>query len=144
MLGFIAGGIITSFLGDSLERKYWLPISAILTLIGAAFVAEAGKNVDLSFLGAAIVFLGFNMWVSPTYALSAESFPSRSRTTGFGLVDGIGHVGGGIGVLLIAPYIPKVSALAALMLISGFLVVAAIIVQAAPATRGEQLEQVSP
>lgn len=144
VLGFIAGGIITSFLGDSLERKYWLPLSAILTLIGAAFVAEAGKNIDLSFVGAAIVFLGFNMWVSPTYALSAESFPSRSRTTGFGLVDGVGHIGGGIGVLLIAPFIPKLSALAALMLISGFLVVAAIIVQAAPSTRGEQLEEVSP
>lgn len=144
VLGFILGAIITSIYGDSIERKYWLPISAVLTLIGAVFVAEAGTNIDLSFLGAGIIFLGFNMWVSPTYALSAESFPSRSRTTGFGLVDGIGHVGGGIGVLVIAPYIPKLSPLSALILISIFLVISAIIVQAAPATKGIHLEEVSP
>lgn len=144
VLGFILGGIITSIYGDSIERKYWLPLSAILTLIGAVLVAQAGTHINLSFLGAGIIFLGFNMWVSPTYALSAESFPSRSRTTGFGLVDGIGHIGGGIGVMVIAPFIPKLTPLAALMMISGFLVVAAIIVQAAPATRGRQLEEVSP
>lgn len=144
VIGFIIGGIITSIYGDSLERKYWLPIAAVLTIIGALLVAEAGKNIDLSFLGSAVVFLGFNIWVSPTYALSAESFPSRSRTTGFGLVDGVGHIGGGIGVLIIAPYIPKMSALSALLLISAFLVIASIIVQAAPATKGEQLEEVSP
>ena len=43
-----------------------------------------------------------------TYARSAESFPTRARTTGFALVDGVGHLGGGIGVLLIAPAIGHV------------------------------------
>lgn len=144
VVGFILGAIITSIYGDSIERRYWLPISALLTLVGAVLVAEAGTNIDMSFLGSGVIFVGFNMWVSPTYALSAESFPSRSRTTGFGLVDGVGHIGGGIGVLVIAPYIPKLSPLAALLLISSFLVISAIIVQAAPATKGKQLEEVSP
>ena len=35
-----------------------------------------------------------------------RSFPTRARTTGFALVDGVGHLGGGIGVLLIAPATP--------------------------------------
>ncbi|TAN31258.1 MAG: MFS transporter, partial [Actinomycetota bacterium] len=144
VVGFIIGGLITSVYGDSIERKYWLPISAIITLIGGIIVAEAGKDLTMSFIGSGIVFLGFNLWVSPTYALSAESFPSRARTTGFGLVDGFGHIGGGIGILVIAPLIPKMSALGALILICAFLIVAAIIVQFAPSTRGRDLEEVSP
>ncbi len=58
--------------------------------------------------------------------MTAESFPTRARTTGFGLVDGVGHLGGGIGVLLIAPYVKHMSVLGALILISAFLVVAAV------------------
>jgi len=142
--GFLLGSLITSVFAESLERKHWLPISAAITLAGAAIVAEAGKHIGVSFLGSGLIFVGFNMWVSPTYALSAECFPSRARSTGFGIVDGIGHLGGGIGILVLAPYIPKLSPLAALMLISGFLVVAAVIVQWAPATRGAILEEVSP
>ena len=144
VLGFILGALITSVYADSIERKYWLPIAAVITLIGGILVAEAGKDLTLSFLGSGIVFLGFNIWVSPTYALSAECFPSRARTTGFGLVDGVGHIGGGIGILVIAPLVPKMSPLGALMLICAFLIVAAVVVQLAPSTRGKDLEEVSP
>ncbi len=143
-LGFIVGCIITSMWGDAIERKYWLPISAVITLIGGIMIAVAKTDLTISFLGSAVVFLGFNLWVSPTYALSAESFPSRARTTGFGLVDGFGHIGGGIGILVIAPLVPKMSPTGALMLICVFLIVAAIIVQFAPSTRGKDLEEVSP
>jgi MFS family permease len=144
VVGFIAGSIFTSFFAERLERHLWLPLSAVITLGGAALVAEAGTHIVASFAGSALIFVGFNMWVSPTYALSAESFPSRARTTGFGVVDGIGHLGGGIGVLVISPYIPHLPPIAALMMISGFLVLAAVVVQLAPATRGVPLERVSP
>jgi hypothetical protein len=77
-------------------------------------VAEAGtKSLAIAFIGSAIVFFGFNTWVPMTYALSTESFPTRARVTGFGMVDGVGHLGGGIGVLLIAPQIPHMSVLGA-------------------------------
>ena len=84
------------------------------------------------------------MWVSPTYAMTAESFPTRARTTGFALVDGVGHIGGGIGVLVIAPILPHMSVLGALTLISSFLVVAAVLAQFTTHTRGRPLDQVSP
>jgi hypothetical protein len=79
-----------------------------------------------------------------TYALSTESFPTRARTTGFGLVDGVGHVGGGIGVLVIAPLIPNMSVLGAMMLVSAFLVAAAIVGQFSVKTRGRHYEEISP
>ncbi|MDG6999633.1 MAG: MFS transporter [Nitrososphaerota archaeon] len=143
-IGFIVGCIITSTWGDSIERKYWLPISAVITLIGGILIATAGTDLTISFIGSGVVFLGFNLWVSPTYALSAECFPSRARTTGFGLVDGFGHIGGGIGILVIAPLVPKMSPTGALLLICAFLIVAAVIVQLSPATKGKDLEEVSP
>ena len=130
---------------DRLERKFWLPIGATITVIGGVIVAEAGTTgLAIAFIGAAIVFFGFNIWVPMTYALSTESFPTRARLTGFGLVDGVGHLGGGIGVLVIAPQIPNMTVLEAMLLVSAFLVLAAIVAQFSPNTRGRHYEEVSP
>lgn len=143
-LGFVAEAIVMSFLVERLERRYWLPISAALTLVGALLVAEAGTSIGVSFVGAILIFAGFNVWISPTYAMTAESFPTRARTTGFALVDGVGHIGGGIGVIVIAPILPHMSVFGALMLISSFLVIAAILAQLTTHTRGRPLDQISP
>ena len=51
-------------------------------------------------------FFGFNLWVPMSYAWTTENFPTRARATGFALADGIGHLGGGVGILVIAPLIP--------------------------------------
>jgi MFS transporter, putative metabolite:H+ symporter len=142
--GFLACALFAVRYAERLERKFWLPIGALITVIGAILVAEAGTSTAVAFIGMAVVFFGFNVWVPMTYALSAESFPTRARVTGFGLVDGIGHLGGGIGVLLIAPQIPHMSVLGAFLVISGFLVVAAVIAQFTLNTRAQRFEDVSP
>jgi putative MFS transporter len=143
-IGFVIEAIVMSFIVEKLERRYWLPIGAAVTLIGAFVVASAGTQIAVTFIGAMLIFAGFNLWVSPTYALTAENFPTRARSTGFALVDGVGHLGGGIGILVIAPIIPQLSVLGALLLISGFLVVAAILVQFTRHTRNRSLDEVSP
>jgi MFS family permease len=143
--GFLACALFAVAFADRLERKYWLPIGAVITVIGGIIVAEAGTtSLAIAFVGSAIVFFGFNVWVPMTYTLSTESFPTRARTTGFGLVDGVGHFGGGIGVLVIAPLIPHMSVLGAMLLVSGFLVAAAIVAQFSPNTRGRHYEEISP
>ena len=143
--GFLACALFAVAFADRLERKYWLPIGAVITVIGGVIVAEAGtKSLAIAFIGSAIVFFGFNIWVPMTYALSTESFPTRARVTGFGMVDGVGHLGGGIGVLLIAPQIPHMSVLGAMMAIAGWLVLAAIVAQFSVNTRGRHYEEISP
>jgi MFS family permease len=142
--GFLACALVAVRYAERLERKLWLPIGAFITVIGAVLVAEAGTSTGIAFIGMAVVFFGFNLWVPMTYALSAESFPTRARVTGFGLVDGIGHLGGGIGVLLIAPQIPHMSVLGAFLVIAGFLVVAAVIAQFTVDTRARRFEDLSP
>jgi MFS transporter, putative metabolite:H+ symporter len=143
--GFLACALFAVAFADRLERKYWLPIGAVITVIGGIVVAEAGTNsLVIAFIGSAIVFFGFNLWVPMTYTLSTESFPTRARTTGFGLVDGVGHFGGGIGVLIIAPQIPNMSVLGAMLLVSAFLVAAAVVAQFSTNTRGRHYEEISP
>jgi putative MFS transporter len=143
--GFLGCALFAVAFADRLERKHWLPIGAVITVIGSVIVAEAGTSgLAIAFVGSAIVFFGFNIWVPMTYTLSTESFPTRARVTGFGLVDGVGHLGGGIGVLVIAPQIPHMTVLEAMLVVSGFLVLAAIVVQFSPNTRGRYYEEVSP
>jgi putative MFS transporter len=149
VFGFIAIAIFVTIFGEALERKHWLPIMAIVTLIGGILIAVAGQPVPHqipwgAFVGSFIIFAGFNGWVPQTYAWSAENFPTRARATGFGIVDGAGHVGGGIGLMAIAPILPGIGALASFVLIAGFLIVAAIIAQFGVATRGKDLEVISP
>src|SRR5205823_12788049 len=116
---------------------------------GGLLVAPAGQPTRgavpwVAFIGSAIVFFGFNVWVPQTYAWSAENYPTRARATGFGLVDGVGHVGGGIGLIAIAPILPAIGPVLSFVLIAGFLIVAAIIAQFGVNTRGKALEDVSP
>lgn len=142
--GFVLCAVVAFAYGELMERKAWLPISAALTLIGGVIIALAGARIGLSVIGSVILFFGFNLWVPIAYSWTTENFPTRARTTGFALVDGIGHLGGGVGVMFIAPLIPHLDALQAMLLIGGFLVVAALIAQLGTTTRSRMLEEVSP
>jgi MFS transporter, putative metabolite:H+ symporter len=145
VIGFVAAGAFCALYAERLERKGWLPVAAAITLIGGIIVALAGDTaIGFAFVGAAIVFFGFNLWVPMAYAWTAENFPTRARTTGFAMVDGVGHLGGGVGVLLIAPYVEDMGALVSFLVICAFLVAAAVIAQFGEPTRHRALDDVSP
>ena len=143
-VGFFVQGLFSARWSEVVERRYWLPIGAALTLLGGILVATLGSSIGWAFAGFFIVFFGFNVWVPPTFALSAESFPTRFRSAGFGLVDGLGVTGGAVGLLVVAPLVPRLGPLPAMVLISGFLVVAAVIAQFTPRARNRVLEILSP
>lgn len=152
-IGFILCTIFAYLFGESLERKIWLPIAAILTLGGGILIAlTASSNLTLAIIGSIITFFGFNLWVPMTYTWSTESYPTRARATGFALVDGIGHLGGGVGILFIAPLIPVLmkqlggttGPVVIFVIIVAFLIVAAIIAQFGSSTRNKRLDEVSP
>jgi MFS family permease len=151
--GFVAAAVFAYFFGERLERKLWLPISAVLTIIGGILVALfTSSNFTLAAIGAMLIFFGFDLWVPMTYTWSTEIYPTRARATGFALVDGIGHLGGGVGILLLAGNIPSLLSsfgpsngpLVILLLICIGIAAAAILAQFGPATRGKRLDEVSP
>lgn len=144
-IGFILCAVVAYAWGEGMERKRWLPLSALITLVGGVLIALAGQSsFTVSVIGAMIVFFGFNLWVPITYSWSTENYPTRARTTGFALVDGIGHLGGGVGLVVLAPLLPLISPLGAFLLVPAFLVVGAIIAQFGINSRGQRLEEVSP
>jgi MFS family permease len=142
--GFVLAAVSAYAYGEWMERKIWVPLAAAITLVGGVLVALGGSIFWLGVIGSMVVFFGFNVWVPIAYTWSAESYPTRARTTGFALVDGIGHLGGGVGLIFIAPLIPHLGVLLAMLIIIGFLVLAAIIAQFGLATKGRFLDEISP
>lgn len=144
VIGFVLAAIVCYVFGELLERRRWMIIAAALTFIGGIIVALGGQNMWVSVIGAIIIFFGFDVWVPIVYAWSVENYPTRARTTGFALVDGVGHVGGGVGILAVAALVPHMSVLEALILASSFLIIAAIIAQFGISTKDKLLDDISP
>ncbi len=143
--GFIIVAVFAYFFSESLERKYWLPIATVLTLIGGLIIALAGSgNFTVAAIGSIILFFGFNLFVPMCWAWSAENYPTRARTSGFALVDGIGHLGGGIGILILAPFIPTMGPVITFLVFGGFLVISSVVAQFGISTRNKRLDEVSP
>ncbi len=125
----------------------------MLTVIGCILIgAFTSSNFTLAAIGSIITFFGFNLWVPMTYTWTTEHYPTRARTTGFALGDSLGHLGGGVGILLLAGNIPNLlntfgtssGPILILLLICIGLVVAAIIALFGTATRDKRLDEVSP
>ncbi len=142
--GFVLCAVVSYAHGERMERKHWMLLAALITLAGSLLIALGGKELLLAIVGAIVVFFGFNLWVPIVYAWSIEHYPTRARTTGFALVDGIGHLGGGIGIFVIAPMIPRMGVLGSFVLIGGFLFLAALVAQLGIATRSRLLDEISP
>lgn len=143
--GFIGVAVFAYFFSESLERKYWLPISAILTILGGLLIALSGSgNFAGAAIGSIILFIGFNLFVPMCWAWSAENYPTRARTSGFALVDGIGHIGGGVGMLVLVPFMPTLGPVGTFLVLGGFLVVSSIIAQFGISSKARRLDEVSP
>ncbi|MCL6627491.1 MFS transporter [Alicyclobacillus shizuokensis] len=144
VFGMVLSAVFAYWFGERLERKVWLILSALTTILGGVLIGLAGSNLTLAMVGSVILFLGENFWVPIAYAWTSENFPARARTSGFALVDGVGHIGAGIGIWAIAPLVAPLGALKGFLFISGFLFVAAVIALFGVRTKDRTLEEISP
>lgn len=142
LTGFIAAALLARSLIDHVERRLWMGIGAAITLVGALLVAS-GAASWLLLVGAIVLFFGQNVWFPAQYALTAESFPTRFRTTAYALADSIGHIGGGIGVFILVPLLSQLPLMWTMLGLVAFLAVAALVNLLAPATRHRSLEEIS-
>ncbi|MBG6085156.1 MFS transporter [Zhihengliuella flava] len=142
LIGFIAAAFVARAVVDRLERKVWMAVGAAITVAGAVVVALSGEPLVV-FAGAIILFFGQNIWVPAQYALTAESFPTRMRTTAYAVADSIGHVGGGLGVFLLVGLLGNLPLEATMLVLVAFLALGAVVNAAAVSTRGRNLEEIS-
>jgi putative MFS transporter len=143
LIGFLVSTLVAVGYSERLRRRYWLPVGSAVAVVGAVLVTLGGRSMAVVFVGTVILFFGQNVWMAPRYTLIAESFPIRLRTTGYPVTDSVGHVGGGIGVFVVAGLVGGLTPLAALLMLLGFLVLAAIVNQFAVRTRNRWLGSVS-
>ena len=145
VFGFLIAGILAALVGDKMERKLWLPISAAVTLVGGIMIGLGVNDLTLAVAGALLVFIGMDFWVPITYTWVTESFPTRARATGFALADGLGHVGGGIGLIIVGALIATgLSPLVLFIIIAMFQIISALIAQLGPRTANKRLDEISP
>lgn len=94
-VGFIVGAVYILIFGDRIERKISLIVSG---LIGGIAIIIAGIWPS----PVMVVIAGFLFTVEIAllsilgYVITAEHFPTRARSSGLALDDGIGHLGGAI------------------------------------------------
>ncbi len=98
-VGYPVGAAIMLFTADKFERKYVIFADTVVWFIG--LILFATKNSDLLYAGSFLASLALGMYLQVAYTFTAENYPTRARSSGFALTDGIGHVGGAFGALFL-------------------------------------------
>jgi putative MFS transporter len=127
---------------DRLERKWLLLGSTLVWLAGMLLVGSAASE-GVVIGGAFLASTALGMFLQAGYTYTAESFPTRARTSGFAMCDGVGHGGGALGALYLPSMVSALSFFAGFAIIGVTGVVAGLIALAGPAASGLSLERVS-
>lgn len=92
--------VIGSLVNDFFERKY---TSTLANLLSGVLVISWPFFVGIPFLAIGFTIMFFQGFKFPTtYAYTAENLGTKIRTLGYGIADGIGHLGGAIGPIIMA------------------------------------------
>lgn len=107
-VGDMVGILVTAYyLVAHYEKKHISVAGIILRGAGVLAIALARNPLEIS---VAVFILSAAMMTQPgvLYLYTAEHFPTRARTNGVALTDGIGHIGGALAPYLVLPFVPVV------------------------------------
>jgi MFS family permease len=141
-IGYPVGAVIMIGAIDRFERKGLLLISTVVWLVAMLLVATAASEAVV-IIGAFLASTALGMFLQAAYTYTAESFPTRARTSGFALCDGIGHGGGALGGLLLPTIVSSLSFFAGFAIIGATGLIAGLIALGGPRASGLSLERVS-
>jgi putative MFS transporter len=100
-LGAVPGALIAALISDSWERKWLITVVALI-------VAACGLAYGMSFKTAWIITFGFlvamflQTFAPLLFAYTPEAYPTEIRSSGMGLVYGLGRLSNTVGPLLVA------------------------------------------
>ncbi len=140
-IGYPVGAIIMVFLSDRFERKFVIFGDTVVWLIGMVIFSSA--TAPGLFVGSFLASLALGMYLQVAYTFTAESYPTRARTSGFALTDGIGHGGGALGALLLPVLVSTYSFSTGFIFIGVTGFIAGLIAIAGPVASKQALEAVS-
>ncbi len=95
-VGMPLGAIISAWLADKFQRKYSVFVGMMVWAAAFAMIAVV-TNVLVIYLCVFLLTVALGFVIPLMYTLTNESFPTRARSTGVSLTDGLGHLGGAVG-----------------------------------------------
>lgn len=141
-IGYPVGALIMSLIADRIERRLLILGSTIIWLIGMVLIG-AKPNETILVVGSFVASLALGLYLQVAYTYTAELFPTRARSSGFSLSDGIGHCGGAVGALLLPTVVGATSFFIGFVGIGITGLIAGLIAQFGPRTTRRRLEEVS-
>ena len=141
-LGYPLGALLMALVADRIERRMLIFASTVVWLVGMLLIG-LNSNEAVLILGSFVASLALGLYLQVAYTYTAELFPTRARSSGFALSDGIGHTGGALGALALPGLIGATSFFTGFLGIGLTGLLAGLIALAGPRTSGRRLEEVS-
>jgi MFS family permease len=141
-IGYPVGAAIMAVVVDRIERKWLILVSTVIWLAGMVLIGTFASEAVIiigSFLGS----LALGLYLQVAYTFTAESFPTRARSSGFAFSDGIGHAGGAVGALVLPIIVRDLSFFTGFLIIGLTGLAAGLLAVAGPAATGLRLEHIS-
>lgn len=141
-VGYPLGAIVMVVLADRLERNRLLLAATVVWLVGMVLIGTLAGAVVVGagfFLGS----LALGLYLQIAYTYTAENFPTRARSSGFAISDGVGHLGGAVGALALPAVVAATSFQFGFVGIGVTGLAAGILALAGPRVTGRRLEAVS-
>jgi putative MFS transporter len=124
-LGLPIGALIALLVADRVERKYYLVVGTTLYALGFVVVAVS-TNAGLIIGGSALISVMFAA-CAVAYVYTSELFPTRIRSTGSAMGNGVGHLGGVVSPFIAVALLGSVGGRGTLWAMAGFIMVAALL-----------------
>ncbi len=140
-IGYPVGAVVMVLTADKVERKLLVFIDTVVWFIGLTLFAL--KLMPTIIAGSFLASMALGMYLQVAYTYTAENFPTRARSSGFALTDGIGHVGGAFGALFLPVLVLSHSFFVGFEFIAITGLLAGILALLGPRSTGRTLESVS-
>jgi len=141
-IGYPVGALVMALIADRMERRLLIFGSTVIWLIGMLLIG-AKLDEPMLIVGVFVASLALGLYLQVAYTYTAELFPTRARSSGFSLSDGIGHSGGAVGALLLPSMVGATSFFIGFLGIGITGLIAGLIALLGPRTSGRRLEEVS-
>ena len=141
-VGYPAGAILMIILADRVERKFLILGSTVIWLVGMTAFGSLPSDLVITagtFLGS----LALGLYLQVAYTFTAESYPTRARSSGFALSDGLGHLGGAFGALFLPILVMGYSFQLGFLTIGITGLIAGLIAVVGPSVTNRSLENIS-
>jgi MFS family permease len=140
--GYPVGALVVIALVDKLERRIVILSATVVWFVGMLLVGSFVDGAVIS-AGSFLAAVALGSYLQVAYTFTAESFPTRWRATGFALSDGIGHIGGAVGALLLPVVVRGSSFFGGFAAIAVTGLLAGLVALLGPRATGLRLEEIS-